>query len=54
MDDVPDEARGDDDGDDFPLREGISLADFSVPESFSLSVVSAAEAAAEYFFKASP
>ena len=23
----------------FPLREGISLADFSLPESFSLSVV---------------
>ena len=37
VDDDPDEARGDDDGDDFPLREGISLTDFSLPESlFSL------------------
>jgi hypothetical protein len=25
----------------FPLREGISLADFSLPESFSFSVFSA-------------
>jgi hypothetical protein len=25
----------------FPLREGISLADFCIPESFSLSVFSA-------------
>ena len=34
--DDPDEARGDDDddGDDFPLREGISPADFSLLESF--------------------
>ena len=37
-----------------PLREGISLADFSLPESFSLYVVSAPEAATEYFFEASP
>ena len=37
-----------------PLQEGISPADFSLPESFSLSVVSAPEAAAEYFFEASP
>ena len=36
------------------LREGISLADFSLPESFSLFVVSAPKAAAEYFFEASP
>ena len=42
-DDDPDEVRrdDDDDGDDFPLREGISPADFCLPESFSLSVVSA-------------
>ena len=33
-DDDPDEARGDDDGYDFPLREGISPTDFSLPESF--------------------
>jgi hypothetical protein len=32
-----------------PLREGISPADFSLPESFSLSVVSAPDEAAEYF-----
>ena len=50
--DNPDEARGDDDDDGD--REGISPADFSLPESFSLSVVSAPEAAAEYFFEASP
>ena len=36
VDNDPDEARGDDydDGDDFPLREGISPADFSLPELF--------------------
>ena len=36
VDDDPDDARrdGDDDGGDFPLREGISLADFSLPELF--------------------
>ena len=33
-----------------PLQEGISSADFSLPESFlSLSVVSVPEEAAEYF-----
>ena len=32
-----------------PLREGISPADFCLPESFSLSVVFCPVAAAEYF-----
>ena len=32
-----------------PLREGISPADFSLPESFSLSRVFRLAAAAEYF-----
>ena len=32
-----------------PLREGISPADFCLPESFSLSVVFRPVAAAEYF-----
>ena len=45
---------GGDDGDDFPLREGISLADFCLPESFSLSVVFRFAAAAEYFSGVSP
>ena len=48
-DDDPDEARGDDDGYDFPLRERIFPADFSLLERFSLSVVSTPESAAEYF-----
>ena len=44
VDDDPDDARGD--GDDFPLREGISPADFSLPEPFfSLSGFRLAEAA---------
>ena len=34
VDDDPDGARRDDDGDDFPLREGIFLADFCLLESF--------------------
>ena len=37
-----------------PLREGISPADFSLPESFSLSVVFRPVAAAEYFLDALP
>ena len=37
-----------------PLREGISLADFCLPESFSLSVVFRPVAAAEYFSVRSP
>ena len=47
-DDDPDDARhyGDDDGGDLPLREGISSADFCLPESFfSLSGFRLAEAA---------
>ena len=36
VDDDPDDARhdGNDDGADFPLQEGISPVDFSLPESF--------------------
>ena len=36
VDNDPNDARcdGDDDGDDFPLREGIPSTDFSLPESF--------------------
>ena len=37
-----------------PLREGISPADFCLPESFSLSVVFRPVAAAEYFSVRSP
>jgi hypothetical protein len=37
-----------------PLREGFSLADFSLPESFSLSVVLDPVEAAEYFLDGSP
>ena len=37
-----------------PLREGISPADFSLPESFSLSGVFRLAAAAEYVFGRSP
>ena len=37
-----------------PLREGISPADFCLPESFSLSVVFRPLAAAEYFSGRSP
>ena len=37
-----------------PLREGISLADFSLPESFSLSGVFRLAAAAEYVSGLSP
>jgi hypothetical protein len=37
-----------------PLREGISPADFSLPESFSLSVVFRPVEAAEYFLDGSP
>ena len=37
-----------------PLREGISLADFSLPENFSLSGVFHLAAAAEYVFGRSP
>ena len=37
-----------------PLREGISPADFSLPESFSLSVVFRLVEAAEYFLDGSP
>ena len=37
-----------------PLREGISPADFCLPESFSLSVVFRPVAAAEYFSGPSP
>ena len=50
-DDDPDEVQHDDgdDGNDFPLREGISPADFSLPESFSLSGVFRLVKAAEYF-----
>ena len=50
-DDDPDEVQldGGDDGDDFPLREGISPADFCLPECFSLSVVFRFAAAVEYF-----
>ena len=38
VDDDPDDAwhDGDDDGGDSPLREGISPADFSLPEPFSV------------------
>ena len=41
-DNDPDEVQRDDgdDGDDFPLWEGISPADFSFPESFFLCMVS--------------
>ena len=48
VDDDPDGARRDDgdDGNDFPLREGISPADFCLPESlFSLSGFCSVEAA---------
>ena len=38
----------------FPLREGISLADFCMSESFSLSVVFRLPEAAEYFSGRSP
>ena len=38
----------------FPLREGISPVDFSLPESFSLSGVFRLAAAAEYFYGRSP
>ena len=50
-DDDHDDVRCDDGdgGDDSPLREGISPADFCLPESFSLSVVFHFVAAAEYF-----
>ena len=37
-----------------PLREGISPADFSLPESFSLSGVFRFAAAAEYVFWSLP
>ena len=37
-----------------PLWEGISPADFCLPESFSLSVVFRPVAAAEYFSGRSP
>ena len=37
-----------------PLREGISPADFSLPESFSLSGVFRLVEAAEYFFEPPP
>ena len=37
-----------------PLWEGISPADFSLPESFSLSVVFRFVEAAEYFLDGSP
>ena len=38
----------------FPLREGISPADFSLPESFSLFVIFCLVEAAEYFLGGSP
>ena len=38
----------------FLLREGISLEDSSLPESFSLSVVFRLVEAAEYFLDGSP
>ena len=56
VDDDPDDARRDgaDDGSDFPLREGISPADISMPELFfSLSGFHLAEAK-EYFFMDAP
>ena len=55
-DDDPSEVQLDDgdDGDDFPLREGIPPADFSLPESFSLSGVFRPVEAAEYFDGRSP
>ena len=37
-----------------PLREGISTADFCLPESFSLRVVFRLAAAVEYFSRRSP
>ena len=37
-----------------PLRDGISPVDFSLPESFSLSVVFRLAAATEYFSGRSP
>ena len=37
-----------------PLREGISPADFSLPESFSLSGVLRLMEAAEYFLDVPP
>ena len=37
-----------------PLWEGISLADFSLPESFSPSLVLRPVAAAEYFSRRTP
>ena len=37
-----------------PLREGISPTDFSLPESFSLSLVLRPVAATEYFSSRSP
>ena len=37
-----------------PLREGISPIDFSLPESFSPSLVLRPVAAAEYFSRRSP
>ena len=37
-----------------PLREGISPADFSLPENFSLSGVFRLVEAAEYFLNAPP
>ena len=53
-DDDPNEVQLDDGdyGDDFPLREGISPTDFSLPESFSLSGVFRLVEAAEYFLDA--
>ena len=36
------------------LREGIAPADFSLPETFSLSVVFRPAEAAEYFLDGSP
>ena len=55
VDDDPGEARGndDDDGDDFPLWEGISPADFSLPELFfSLSSFLLVEAAEKFLVDA--
>ena len=54
-DDDPNEVQLDDgdDGDDFPLREGISPADFSLSESFYLSLVFHPAEAAEYFLDCS-
>ena len=54
VDDDPDEARDDDDGDDLPSPGRNFSGRFLPAGELSLSVASAPEVAAEYFFEASP